>query len=132
VSKVDKKRFYEIADAMGVDHHAFSVKFQTDVAFNAAIFHISQRADEVDRLSHLHDLDHSLADQWQAKNERLERETPYRIDEAERRGYRKAEIALGQENAKLREALTKIASCEPRVPGDVVDIARRALIEAQP
>jgi len=29
---------------------------------------------EVERLTHLHNLDHSLADQWQAKNEKLEAE----------------------------------------------------------
>ena len=32
---------------------------------------LSQAADEIERLTHLHNLDHSLADQWQKKNEEL-------------------------------------------------------------
>jgi len=38
--------------------------------FEAAII----RDEEIERLTHLHNLDHSLADQWQAKNEKLEAE----------------------------------------------------------
>ena len=33
---------------------------------------LSQAADEIERLTHLHNLDHSLADQWQKKNVGLE------------------------------------------------------------
>lgn len=36
-------------------------------------------------------------------------------------------IALDAERGRMREALKKIASCESRAPGDVVDIARSAL-----
>ena len=35
--------------------------------------------------------------------------------------------ALTAENARLREALAKIASCEERFPGDTVSVARAAL-----
>lgn len=35
--------------------------------------------------------------------------------------------AVTAENKSLREALQKIASCDVRWPGDVVDIARRAM-----
>jgi len=62
---------------------------------------------EIERLTHLHKLDHSLADQWQAKNEKLEAEFVRLRDEIWE--YKKLTEAGGGIIAALRDALE--ASC---------------------
>jgi hypothetical protein len=42
--------------------------------------------------------------------------------------YVDAEGLVAAERDRLREALQEIAGCESRFPGDVVDVARRALV----
>jgi len=57
-----------------------------------------------------------------------------RVEAAEYEAKRYCQdVARWHERAEIMEkALTKIASCERRMGGDVVDIARKALLEAKP
>ena len=61
-----------------------------------------------------------------------EQQAPRRLS-YQRNWYREATdcsaalAAAREENGRLREALEAIASCEVRVPGDVVSVARSAL-----
>jgi len=64
---------------------------------------------ENERLTHLHNLDHSLADQWQAKNEKLEAEVERLRGEIWE--YKKLTEAGGGVIATLREALVESCVC---------------------